>query len=242
MAVSHPPDYDVDDIYTDPTPPIDAWGQFLSMRYCQRRSFYDRHEPSEQELIRKEMQRIEYFRSKFKDRHASPSDTTPIVEVLEHSRTQWRKEAIQRCEKDLFDLQGKADEPRNGKILRRVKQWRANTSPDHADTQNAMPSEDGVANRFTNNPDGPDYGYNGWCIVFENRKVGVDDPLCYGQFPHQKISIQELLYSESESPLKRSDDKTKLRYFHLPANNMTWVQVWALCNIVFRGLTYVAMA
>lgn len=235
MAVSQPPDYDVDDLSADPTPPIDAWGQFLSMRYCKRRSFYDRHEPSEQEIIRKEMQRIEYFRDKFKDRHVSPSDATPIVQALELSRTQWRKEAVQRCEKDLFDLQGKADESRNRKILRQVQRWGANTSPDSTDTQNAIPSEDGAVNRFTNNPDGPDYGYNGWCIVFEDRKVGVDDPLCYGQFPHQKISIQELLYSDSESPLKRSDDKTKLRYFHLPANNMTWVQVRTLRDIDFAG-------
>jgi hypothetical protein len=36
--------------------------------------------------------------------------------------------------------------------------------------------------------------------------------------------MQRLLYDRDETPLKRSADRTQLRYFHLQANNMQWVE------------------
>lgn len=46
------------------------------------------------------------------------------------------------------------------------------------------------------------------------------------KFPNQKISIQSLLYEKdiSKNPLMRQCEKNEIRYFHLPGNNMEWVE------------------
>jgi hypothetical protein len=52
----------IEDQYHDPVPPNDAWAKFLSMRFALRPAFYNSLKTSEKELIRKEVQRIKYFR------------------------------------------------------------------------------------------------------------------------------------------------------------------------------------
>jgi hypothetical protein len=47
------------------------------------------------------------------------------------------------------------------------------------------------------------------------------------KFPHQRISIEDLLYNKDalKNPLMRKCEDNEFRYFHLPANNMEWVEV-----------------
>lgn len=240
--------YTVKDQYEDPIPPNDAWGIFLSMRFSQRQAFYNGLKNSEKELVRKEVQRIEYFREYFKERRLSPSDRTPLINSLEVSRSNWRKIALERCEKALADRQAeiakRGGDPRldrNCCILRQVKLW---GSEDHSDLQNSESAENYIldqaarANRDDDNPNKSNYGYNGWVIVFEKGGEGltIEHPLCHGRFPNQKISIQQLLYNKSGTPLKRTENKNLLRYFHLPANNMAWVEVCILIGNCMSNL------
>jgi len=122
--------YDVEDLYEDPIPPNDAWGKFLSMRFSQRPAFYNDLQMSEKELVRKEVQRIEYFRDYFKTRLLSPSDGISLVALLEASRSSWRKIAFGRCKDELEICQAQmatfGDNPlleRNCCILKQVQLW-----------------------------------------------------------------------------------------------------------------------
>jgi len=229
--------YLVQDQYEDPIPPNDAWGRWLSMRFCERPSFFRGLSKSEQELIRKEVQRIRYFREYFKSRKLSPSDRTPLIASMETLRHEWRKDAFARCGDELAIFERKILESgkspvleRNCCILRRVQLWEDADYPHFQDSVSPESYIDNLApqsNHADDNPDKSDYGYNGWVIAFDkgSRGVTLDHPLCHGHFPNQKISIQQLLYNNSETPLKRTNDKKQLRYFHLPANNMKWVEV-----------------
>lgn len=239
----------------DPEPAPDVWAEFLRVRIARRRQLYDSLDASGQELIRKEVQRIQYFRGHFKDYRIFPTDSLPLVVLLDDSRTKWRDVAARRAPEELARVQRQMD--RNGethmllrskKILQHVQRWK---SGDHAASRDAMSPEAYMAGLFSpgdeadddddaekeehgsssadasgDDPKKPDYGYNGWIAEWERGKgrVTVDHPLVLGSFPHQKISIQQFLYNKKGTPLRRTSDKDRLRYFHLPANNMRWVE------------------
>jgi hypothetical protein len=181
-----PGPYLVEDQYENPIPPNDAWGKFLSMRFSQRPAFYDGLEMSEKELIRKEVQRINYFREYFKTRLLSSSDRTPLITSLEASRSNWRKEAFRRCKDELAIYQAKMAEfgdnntsspwlKRNCHVLSQVQLWE---SKEYSDLQNSLSAENYTLNLATrsngadDNPDESNYGYNGWVIVFKKGAEG----------------------------------------------------------------------
>jgi len=205
------------------------------MRFSEREAFYSGLKVSEKELVKKEVQRIGYFRNSSKTRHLYQSDPIPLVTRLEAARSKWRKVAFERCNEQLDAYQTKIAKggdkvdpllERNCRILRRVQLWE---SKEYGGLQDAVFAEKYIP-QFSirvEDPDESNYGYNGWVIVFDKGSKGVtiNHPLCHGQFPNQKISIQKLLYNKTDTPLKRTMDKDQLRYFHLPANNMKWVEV-----------------
>jgi hypothetical protein len=47
------------------------------------------------------------------------------------------------------------------------------------------------------------------------------------KFPNQKVSIEKLLYEKdaAKNPLVRKCEDNEVRYFHIPGNNMEWVEV-----------------
>lgn len=233
------PRYTVDDQRRDTRPPLDTWAEYLRMRYARREGFYKALEPSAQELIRKEVRRIRYFRDHFKEYRIASDDGLPLVALLDDSRRTWRDIAVKRAAQELARVQRELD--RNGDtrgrplnrsrdILRMVEHWH---SKDYAKLQDARAPESymadfeaGTVPPGEDNPREPNYGYNGWIIVWDEDKGGVDmnHHLVHGHFPHQKISIQQLLYNKEGTPLKRTTKKNQFRYFHLPANSMKWVE------------------
>jgi hypothetical protein len=70
------------------------------------------------------------------------------------------------------------------------------------------------------------FGLNANMILFEDSKK-YTDPTYPDKFPNQKIPIEELLYNEDPelNPLMKPCPPNRIRYFHLPANNMSWVEV-----------------
>jgi len=214
--------YSIQDQYDDPVPPTDSWGRFLSMRFRERQYFYDNLNIPEQQIIWKELQRIEYFRDVFKNRKLSASDAMPLNALLEEARASWNTIAFERCEYELAKCLNIASEERNYHILRAVH---ARGGVISYDGKLIIANEKNAIDLENYDPDEPDYGYNGWLMAFADGKRGIDDPMCYGEFPHQKLSIRQLLYNKSETPLTRTENRDELKYFHLPANNMAWVEV-----------------
>lgn len=65
-------------------------------------------------------------------------------------------------------------------------------------------------------------------IFFKNSRP-YDIPGIDNTFPNQKIPIKKLLADNWDAnPLMKPCDDNMIRYFHLPANNMIWVEV-SLC-------------
>ena len=231
------PEYTVRDIVPDVVPPMDVWAEYLRVRYSEREAIYRRLDPSGQELIRKEIRRIRYFRHHFRDYRVSSADKLPLVALLDDSRTKWRDAAYKRAAADLArchkEMERHGDTPRwvrERDILRFVQTWKSKAYPAlqealYPDTY--MGDLESGPDHSEDNPRESNYGYNGWITVWEDGIGGVsmDHPLVHGQFPHQKISIQQLLYNKEQTPLRRSSEKNQFRHFHLPANSMQWVEV-----------------
>jgi hypothetical protein len=209
-------------------------------RFGRREDFYERLNATEQELLRKELRRIRWFREHFKDYRIASADRLPLVALLDDARSKWREIASRRAE-ELLDTVRKETE-KNGDTVRRsrdrqillmVQHWLRH---EYAVRQHAVLPESFMGDleaasenksSAEDDPEKPNYGYNGWLIVWDQDKGGVssEHPLVHGKFPHQKISIQQLLYNKENTPLKRTLNKKQLRYFHLPANSMKWVEV-----------------
>lgn len=64
-------------------------------------------------------------------------------------------------------------------------------------------------------------------VVFFRDSEPWDVPGLEGTFPNQKISVQDLLAEDSNpsrNPLMAACPEDAVRYIHLPANNMAWIE------------------
>lgn len=230
--------YLVEDQYADPVPITDTWAAFLSARFSRRKELYDGLTGHEKEIVRKELRRIRFLREYFSGHRLSQSDRITLLISLEIAHSRWRDHASRRCKDDLPRVEieiARADKQRrqllnrNRLILKQVQQW---PSQQYVELRHSVAPEtyieglESADDSIDDNPGESNYGYNGWIIAFKKGQGGVtlDHPLCHGKFPHQKIAVQKLLYDKEHTPLKRSQDRTQLRYFHLQANNMKWVE------------------
>jgi hypothetical protein len=70
------------------------------------------------------------------------------------------------------------------------------------------------------------WGMNAYALFFRNSEKYTDKH-CFDQFPNQKLPIKDLLYNKDKdtNPLMRACEESEIRYFHLPGNNMEWVEV-----------------
>ena len=70
------------------------------------------------------------------------------------------------------------------------------------------------------------FGMNAYAIFFRNSEP-FDDERCLDRFPNQKLAAKDLIYSKDATvnPLVSPCAETDIRYFHIPGNNMEWVEV-----------------
>ena len=71
-------------------------------------------------------------------------------------------------------------------------------------------------------------------IFFKNGRPH-SIPAFNDEFPNQKISVERLLLDDPDlNPLMQPCESGIIRYFHLPANNMVWVEVSPQALVVRR--------
>ncbi len=74
-------------------------------------------------------------------------------------------------------------------------------------------------------PEPPEKEMKASMVFFMNSRP-YTHPDWGDKFPNQKVSLYDLLYKTDKSnPLMRDCEEGMIRYFHLPANNMHWVEV-----------------
>ncbi|KAK4149997.1 hypothetical protein C8A00DRAFT_37398 [Chaetomidium leptoderma] len=205
--------YIVEDQYADPGLPADVWATFLAARFSKREELYESLSSHEKKIVKKELRRIRYLRGA----HGAWRDGVSLK----------CKEELHRCEVGIARSSGYRRQELNRErlILKQIQQW---STQQYARLQRSISPEsyiiglDAADDTLDDNPTESNYGYNGWVITFRKGEGGVtlNHPLCHGRFRHQKISMQRLLYDPSQTPLKRSAERSQLRYFHLQANNM----------------------
>ena len=63
-------------------------------------------------------------------------------------------------------------------------------------------------------------------IMYFKNAQPYDVPTLPNSFPNQSLSVKELLTDDpANNPLMQPCDEDTVRYFHFPANNMSWVEV-----------------
>lgn len=171
---------------------------FGCIEICKREEFFLSLDASTQESISTELRRVDYLRRTLEDSGAT--EESSLVEDQTRIHKKWTAEHKDNIEK-IRGIRNRREGP-----LYEPYKHRA------LDEYNA------------------DKDLKAYMICFEKGKgVSVDNEMCQGSFPNQKLPVHDLL-REPESPLRRSDSspgESRVRYFHLPSNNMKWVQVRA---------------
>ncbi|TVY93931.1 hypothetical protein LAWI1_G000709, partial [Lachnellula willkommii] len=158
-----------------------------------------------------------------------------LAELDETNKLKLRiREETKRIEKlrDIFEAEG----PRtsSGKVLDSFKKTLSHWSGikrSYTHLEGAIPDPGTL--------DGPEERAKEWIlddmranvIYFKKHHEDDDNPGPYDHpafvdnFPNQKISLKQLLSSDKEkNPLMWPCEPNMIRYFHLPANNMEWIE------------------
>lgn len=202
---------------------------YLSMRDDERRAEYYRTH-KRQDKLQHELDRILKLRTKF---FLDPKNGHLTGEYLK-AQKDWRNEADESLLENTRELEAKIAEFPNStfpesetsfrwryhqnerRILNAVPKWSRTTVPTCPELQ---------ASTLTTRDN---YGLKA-CIMHFNIGSGGHTTRSHkeikGDFPNQKIPVNFLLEPTRDNPLKRKRESDKFRYFHLPSNNMAYIEV-----------------
>lgn len=86
----------------------------------------------------------------------------------------------------------------------------------------------------------PEHDFKAGFLFFQECGIGWEKTAHYGhgfdkheKFPNQKITVHKALFGKEHNPFsetKDMDGRRHLKYIHLPANHMGWVEVSFLIN------------
>ena len=138
----------------------------------------------------------------------------------------YKQERIEMEERRIRNLRAFLEEEETTKeLIRKFKtslsHWLGRTSHRISDKQTAVcePSEKPLKENC--------FGMDAQVIYFNYSRPHHFSG-CAGKFPNQTIPMRVLLYDmdRKTNPLIQPCQEGMIRYFHLPANNMEWVEVW----------------
>lgn len=192
---------------------------FGCLRRSQRRRFFESLSPAEQQRLARERHKVERRRAQ-------------VEQLLLEEAGLFSPQYPAGAKPPPMDTSNAASKLRDFKEhmaeYRRVKGWpSAEQRARHYD--GAM---EGLAVRADEGVDADIKAP----VVFFRDGAGCDVPGLPGSFPNQKVTIAELLGGPSEearrhgggnngvNPLTMPIDDNVVRYIHLPANNMAWVE------------------
>lgn len=230
------------DFFTDRLPEKskdDVVAEYFRCRYADRERF--KRNPQHKILIEEEEERIARVRARL---HCEVPDL-PIFQALDGDRLNWREYAIKQSDCNLEHVPQKFESLREQlkkrlrvreshgmvteqnlnqrlserakdeeRILRKVKGWKKDVGiapPFHLTSPECIPDDRNVRELVLEKSTQED----------ENSVQGF---VLKGKM--EKHNIEDFLGEEGEK-FFRKQEKDTIRYFHLPANNMDWVEVSA---------------
>ena len=148
--------------------------------------------------------------------------------LLPHQQQRVTTEAKRILElRALFDLDGETREITE-KFKSSLNAWRK-ARPGHpqAEREKTPTWNANLGNKYIKPCKENGFGLSANMIFFKDS-LPFDHELSPDKFPDQKISIEDLLYKKEDkikNPLMKKCEEDEIRWFHLPGNNMAWVEV-----------------
>ncbi|ORY70921.1 uncharacterized protein BCR38DRAFT_415455 [Pseudomassariella vexata] len=175
------------------------------LEFYERPQYLSSLNPAQQKAIEKERQRIERLRKVIRNEDTSHNR----VRCIEKSLETWRKSPVYQ----------------NGR--KGTREWRAGGDPSGVAKPNDV-SQESVNMDCDNVEYNPASDLNAYLIQYQGTEPynNDDSGTFHGSFPNHKTSMPQLLDVGDESnPLRRDKVPSgRMRYFHLPINNMHWTE------------------
>lgn len=198
----------------------DEWdGGSITKRYHRLRveevpEFLARLKKNEIEKLKVDARRVIWCRAKL----AESDENKLLFKEVHGSFEEWRLEAALRPEVQF--------------------KYAATERAEHCKEPNFLPKDEiHVHGKAVKDID-PGHDFKAGFLFFQKYKTGWKKATYHGhgfdkheRFPNQKISVNEALYSKEHNPFsetKDDDDRRHLKYIHLPANHMRWIEVSSL--------------
>lgn len=170
----------------------------------QNRDINKQREAAWREDCLSELRRIAFLRSKLE----KDEEERHLVQKIEESRKAWKGSDVYR------------------EGIREIKNWRR--SPESSNKEDSEP----MVSTISKDDYEPGRDVNTPFMLFKKQGDGssiyepddeTHDPrnAIWGKFPNQKTNAQRLLFDkEKKNLLGGENDNEKIRYFHIPSNNM----------------------
>lgn len=229
--------FDLMQIYDDPKYAEDDLVRYLSMRdngHQTRDQYLNSIDPKRKARLEHERDRVAKLRVKF----FANQTKQDLIATHEGRRREWREEAINSRVRNLQDLETRREkyeasnqEPcedrtrrikvfqNEKRILEAIEKWEEHSSVLLA----PCIAPGGTENKKF------DYGLKACIMHFKKGGGGHTHKHKHkgviGEFPNQKVPINDLLTDTPDNLLKEPCKDGMFRYFHLPTNNMAWIEV-----------------
>lgn len=208
----------------------DEWdGGSITKRYHRLRvedvpQFLQRLKENEVEKLRVDARRVIWCRAKL----AGSNENKLLFKEVHESFEKWRLEAALRPEVQF--------------------KYAADERAEHCKEPDFLPKDEiDVHSKVMKDID-PGDDFKAGFLFFQKYKTGWKKATYHGhgfdkheKFPNQKISVNEALYDKKHNPFsetKDDDGMRHLKYIHLPANHMRWVEVSFLIQKLRFRLTF----
>ncbi|KAK0619465.1 hypothetical protein B0T14DRAFT_208799 [Immersiella caudata] len=204
----------------------DAPNTFLSIRVDSRDEFMRQLknlDRAKHDRVQHEIDRIKKTRLRFE----TNKDKRRMLDALRASQGAWRVEVVDNVDDYLEETLNKdaavyGHRDRDIALLHRLKRnWSLpqKDEPPSEDSHQVKPKD----------PD-PEHGFKACAMYFSPAHDGTGwvgasakHSEFIGKFPNQKIPVRQLLQENEDNPLTKNEGNY-LRYFHFPANNMSWIE------------------
>jgi hypothetical protein len=221
-----------DAINSDTLPGTDAWSAFSGSRFNLRPTMFDNFDFGYQLLIRRELHRVAVLRRYFGTYRLAATDKSTVLDMLGTALRAYRETAAARVQRGVSDI--RLPEPgwfdRNPRLTK-VENWQHTPVQDTHDTNRLGSNNYETPGTPFGSIDSSDYSldaeYEAALVLWDKGSGGVSSmsEFVRGEFPSQKISLNDLFREHEDPPLKRSTGGDRIQYLHLPANHMGWVEV-----------------
>lgn len=161
--------------------------------------------------LKMDARRVKRCRTKL----AESKKTRVLFDEVHESFHQWRSEADGRP-----DVQFR---------------WSANERNSHFKDLDFLDEDDIDADGGATEDAGPEHDFIAGFLFFQKDIIGWKKATYHGlgfnkheEFPNQKMTVHEALFGKEHNPFSETEDEgggRHLKYIHLPANHMGWVDV-----------------